>query len=152
MTVYANIKGSAAIKFRYIYGHEERSSVNIECGIFDVNQSRIIPLVTKVGFEEATRLENVTGDNLGEKATLYTNWRTPNTIGIILRDIDKSFPNQFQCRGAFVNYENDLAEQVFSEKVQLTILGKFFSFTFNKNLSTFRKKYTFSQLHMRRVL
>uniref|UniRef100_A0A7M5V7G1 Fibronectin type-III domain-containing protein n=1 Tax=Clytia hemisphaerica TaxID=252671 RepID=A0A7M5V7G1_9CNID len=122
-SVYANNSGSAIIKFRYSYGAEDRSSVNITCGIWNTDQTKIIPMVTKIGNQPAQRRSGVTGDVLGNNAALYTESTQPTVIGLRLSNIAKTFPTQYRCDASFTKADG-VADSVLSERVILNVLER----------------------------
>ncbi|XP_066910574.1 uncharacterized protein [Clytia hemisphaerica] len=122
-SVYANNSGSAIIKFRYSYGAEDRSSVYITCGIWNTNQSKIIPMVNKMGNQPAQRRSGVTGDVLGNNAALYTESTQPTVIGLRLSNIAKTFPTQYRCDASFTKADG-LADSEASVRVNLIVLER----------------------------
>eukprot|EP00111_Clytia_hemisphaerica_P024130 TCONS_00071140-protein len=122
-SVYANNSGSAIIKFRYSYGAEDRSSVYITCGIWNTNQSKIIPMVNKMGNQPAQRRSGVTGDVLGNNAALYTESTQPTVIGLRLSNIAKTFPTQYRCDASFTKADG-VADSEASDRVNLIVLER----------------------------
>ena len=119
--IYANRTGSAIIKFKFRTDNEDTSKTTIKCRYItpDFNS---VTLIEKTGNSEPRRTSD--SNVFGSRATVFTDSKEVNVVGIRLTDIRSDDPETFQCTSSFV-LSNSATDSRTSDAKKLKVLGSY---------------------------